>query len=167
MEKLLAYLNSLPPDERDAFAKRCETTVGYLRKASSVNQKMGEGLCLRISAESGGAVKPSDLRPDVDWEYMSAALSSIAPPAVEPVAMKTPESAPVDAPEEDQAVIVAVLVAAPKVESAQQPDHRTIPTRRTEIPSHYEHSDIDRRDEEVHGRRVNNGDAVDVVVKGV
>lgn len=88
-------------------------------------------------------------------------------PVVESVAKKTAESAPVDASDEDQAVIVAVLIAAPKVENAQQSDHRAIPMRRTDIASPYDHSDIDRRDEEVHGRRANNGDTVDVVAKGV
>lgn len=119
--------------------------------------------CKSIQSFTGGAVTCQEMRPD-DWHKYWPELDSIAPPAVEAVAMKTPESAPVDATEEDQAVIVAVLVAAPKVESAQQPDHRTIPTRRTDTPSPYDHSDIDRRDEEgpTHlGRRASNGHAGD------
>lgn len=75
MDKLLAYLNGLNPEDREAFARRCETTVGYLRKACSVNQRLGDGLCLRIGAESAGAVRPEDLRPDIDWAYMRIALA--------------------------------------------------------------------------------------------
>lgn len=75
MEKLLAYLKSLSIEKREAFAVRSGTTLGYLRKAASVGQKFSEGLCLRISVESAGAVTPEDLRPDVDWEYLRAALA--------------------------------------------------------------------------------------------
>ena len=74
MEKLLAYINSLPIAEREPFADRCGTTVGYLRNACSLKKKMSEGLCLRIARESGNAVKPNDLRPDVDWDYFRLAL---------------------------------------------------------------------------------------------
>jgi DNA-binding transcriptional regulator YdaS (Cro superfamily) len=79
MDKLLAYLNSLPAAEREAFAGRCRTTVGYLRKAASVGQKISEGLCIRVGIESHGAVRPTDLRPDVDWDYLLAGLSSTIP----------------------------------------------------------------------------------------
>lgn len=70
MDKLLAYLNSLSPAEQSAFAQRCNTTVGYLRKAGSTRQRLGEGLCLRIGVESAGAVQPADLRGDVDWSRL-------------------------------------------------------------------------------------------------
>lgn len=167
MDKLLTYLKSLNPEARDEFAKRCGTTVGYLRKAISVNQRLGELLCLRIGLESAGAIKPEDMRPDLDWEYLRKALANTAHPTVEKVASHAPDNAKAAPVPEDKAVVVAVLIASPKVESTHQPDHRVIPMRRTEIPSPYDHSDIDRRDEEVHGRRANNGDAVDVVAKGV
>lgn len=86
MDKLRAYLNSLSPEDREAFAKRCGATVGYLRKAMSVGQQLGEGLCLRIGIESMGHVKPEDLRPDVDWQYMRTALANPAQAAIETVA---------------------------------------------------------------------------------
>jgi DNA-binding transcriptional regulator YdaS (Cro superfamily) len=75
MDKLLVYINSLPLMERELFAARCETTVGYLRKACSIKQKLSESICLRIAAESDGTVTPSDLRPDVDWSRMRIALN--------------------------------------------------------------------------------------------
>lgn len=76
MDKLLSYLNSLTPEAQGDFAARCMTTVGYLRKAASTRQKLGDGLCLRIGAESAGAVRPEDLRPDIDWKYLRQALAS-------------------------------------------------------------------------------------------
>jgi DNA-binding transcriptional regulator YdaS (Cro superfamily) len=85
MDKLIAYLNNLPPDEREAFAKRCGTTIGYLRKAASISQQLSEGLCLRIGAESSGNVPLEHLRPDVDWQYMRAALANTAPQAIEAI----------------------------------------------------------------------------------
>lgn len=70
MDKLKTYVNSLPPSEQEAFATRCRTTIGYLRKAMSIGQKLGESLCINIERESGGAVPCEDLRPDVDWAYL-------------------------------------------------------------------------------------------------
>ena len=75
MDKLLAYLNGLPPEDQKAFAARCNTTVGYLRKACSVGQQLGDMLCLRIGIESAGAIQPEDLAPGVDWHYLRAALN--------------------------------------------------------------------------------------------
>lgn len=69
MDKLLAYLNSLSKDDQDAFAKRCGTSVGYLRKACSINQRLGAELCSAIERESGGAVTRKHLRP-IDWKLV-------------------------------------------------------------------------------------------------
>ena len=75
MDKLLTYLNSLDPEQQSQFAARCGTTVGYLRKACSAGQRLSEGLCLRIGAESANTVSPEDLRADVDWPYLRKALA--------------------------------------------------------------------------------------------
>lgn len=77
MDTLRQYLNSLPPDKQVAFASACETTVGYLRKAISIKQQLGESLVINIDRESGGVVSCEDLRPDVDWAYLRN--SSAAP----------------------------------------------------------------------------------------
>lgn len=69
-DKLLAYLNALTPSDRDAFAARRRSTVGYLRKACSTKQQLSEGLCMRLAGESQGALRPEDLRPDLDWDYL-------------------------------------------------------------------------------------------------
>ncbi len=70
MEKLLNYLNSLPSDEQKTFCLQCGTTVGYLRKAVSLGQKIGESLCINIERESQRKVVCEDLRPDVDWAFV-------------------------------------------------------------------------------------------------
>lgn len=70
MDTLLAYLNSLDASAREAFAARCGTSIGYLRKAISIGQRIGEGLCIEIDRESAGAVTCEVLRPDVDWAYL-------------------------------------------------------------------------------------------------
>ena len=70
MEKLLAYLNNLPKAARSDYVSRCHTSEGYLRKAISKGQRLGEGLCISLDRESAGAVRCEDLRPDVDWAYL-------------------------------------------------------------------------------------------------
>lgn len=70
MDSLIAYLNSLKPPEQAAFAERCGTSVGYLRKAASTGQKLREGLCINLERESSRAVTCEQLRDDVDWGYL-------------------------------------------------------------------------------------------------
>lgn len=70
MDTLKTYLNSLAPPEQQGFASRCGTSLGYLRKAISTGQRIGESLCINIERESAGAVTCEELRPDVDWAYL-------------------------------------------------------------------------------------------------
>ena len=70
MDRLRAYLNSLAADAQRDFAARCGTTLGYLRKAISAGQQLGESLCINIDCESGGVVCCEDLRPDVNWAHL-------------------------------------------------------------------------------------------------
>lgn len=70
MSPLLTYLNSLPPPDQVAYATRCRTTVGYLRKAISTGQKISAETCIHLERESDGAVVCEALRPDVDWVYI-------------------------------------------------------------------------------------------------
>ncbi|CAL8476436.1 transcriptional regulator [Caballeronia sp. S22] len=67
MDKLRTYLNSKTPEKQDEFARRCGTTLGYLRKAISAEQQFDVQLCINIEVESGGAVRCEDLRPRVTW----------------------------------------------------------------------------------------------------
>lgn len=77
MEALRRYLNSLPLPEQEAYARRCGTTIGYLRKAISTKAKLGDGLVVELDRESGGAVRCEDLRPDIDWAYVRASAHRV------------------------------------------------------------------------------------------
>lgn len=70
MKNLLSYLNGLPTQEQQDFARRAGTSIGYLRKAISKGQRLGEGLVINLERESGAAVRCEDMRPDVDWAYL-------------------------------------------------------------------------------------------------
>lgn len=73
MEALREYLNSLSTDEQAAFVQRCGTSLSYLRKAISIEQKLRVPLAIDIERESGGAVRCEQLRPDVDWTQLRSA----------------------------------------------------------------------------------------------
>lgn len=64
------YLKAMPASERASFATRCGTTIGYLNKALSIGQKLGESLCINIERESNGVILCESLRDDVDWAYL-------------------------------------------------------------------------------------------------
>ncbi len=70
MDPLLAFLKTLPKPRQKMFAVRCGTSIGYLRKAISIGQRLGESLCINIERESRGKVTCESLRPDVDWAYL-------------------------------------------------------------------------------------------------
>lgn len=72
MNPLLNYLNALPVPDQIAYAVRCGTTVGYLRKAISKGQKLGESLVINLERESGSKVRCEEIRSDVDWAYLRA-----------------------------------------------------------------------------------------------
>lgn len=88
MDKLRAYLNSLPVAEQTSFATRCGTTIGYLRKAIAVRSQIGINLCIAIERESDSAVRCEDLRPDIDWSYLrgTAPTPALSPDATAKVA---------------------------------------------------------------------------------
>jgi len=66
MEKLLKYINNLSEPDRVKFAKKCHTTVGYLKKAVSTKQFLGAQTCVLIEKHTSGAVTRKELRPQ-DW----------------------------------------------------------------------------------------------------
>ena len=72
MKTLRTYLNGLPRPEQVAFAKRCGTTIGYMRKAISTGQLFRAGVTLAIDRESGGVVRCESIRPDIDWAYVAS-----------------------------------------------------------------------------------------------
>lgn len=66
MDKLLNYINSLAGPDKEAFASKCETSVGYLRKAISKGSLLSPALCVLIEKNSNLKVTRIDLHPD-DW----------------------------------------------------------------------------------------------------
>lgn len=70
MEALRKYLNDLTPEAQENFAVRCGTSIGYLRKAISAEQKIGEKIVIAIERESAGTVRVESVRPDVDWAFL-------------------------------------------------------------------------------------------------
>lgn len=70
MKRLLDYLNDLPVPEQQAFAQRCGTSVGYLRKAVSAGARLDGRTCILIERESDRKVRCEDLRPDIEWSYL-------------------------------------------------------------------------------------------------
>ena len=66
MEKLKLYLKSLSAEEKEAFEKRSNTTINYLRKAISSKSLLGEQTCVAIEEASNKFISRKDLRPN-DW----------------------------------------------------------------------------------------------------
>lgn len=60
------WLSMKPGAEREDFARRCGTSVGYLNLVASGNATAGEGLAINIERESK-VCRVEDIRPDVDW----------------------------------------------------------------------------------------------------
>ena len=77
METLRAYLATLTPDDQAAYAKRCGTSIGYLRKALSTKPNIDGALVRKLDSESGGAVKRGDLRPDI-WPELAEKKKPVA-----------------------------------------------------------------------------------------
>lgn len=64
MNELKIYLNSLTMKEQVDFARRCDTSVGYLRKAISKNSRLGTEICVAIERETNGLVTRKHLIED-------------------------------------------------------------------------------------------------------
>lgn len=68
MHPLLAFLKTKGRAEQVAFAERCGTTIGYLRKAISVGQQIKPATCALIERWSAGSVAVEDISlPDTHW----------------------------------------------------------------------------------------------------
>lgn len=65
MQTLRSYLKSLNPDQQDAYARRCGTSLGYLRKALSKGQRFDGALARLLWDHSHGQVSRHELRPDI------------------------------------------------------------------------------------------------------
>jgi hypothetical protein len=86
METLRAYLKTLTPDEQAAFAKRCGTSIGYLRKALSTGPKLDGALVRKLSeasaeAQKGRLITCVSARHSARTRPHTAAPSSRSPPS--------------------------------------------------------------------------------------
>jgi DNA-binding transcriptional regulator YdaS (Cro superfamily) len=77
MDNFHTYFKAMSKDERKAFADLVGTSVAYLWQIIYGQRRCKEGLAIEISKASDGAVPLSDLRPDVDWDYVRRAAESI------------------------------------------------------------------------------------------
>lgn len=68
---LRAYLRAMSPEDQEAWALKCGTTINYLRKAMSKRSKMDVKLVEQLVVNSGFTVPPRELRPDVEWEVFA------------------------------------------------------------------------------------------------
>lgn len=64
--------------DQAAFASKCKTSLGYLRKAISTKQKLGVELVVRLHKNSSGRVPATSIRPDVDWSEFNTILHPIS-----------------------------------------------------------------------------------------
>lgn len=71
MDNFIKYFNSMTADERESFARKCGTSVGYIRKIISLRGKsfFGPKMCLKFKRASGGLIDPRELRPHDYHEY--------------------------------------------------------------------------------------------------
>jgi DNA-binding transcriptional regulator YdaS (Cro superfamily) len=77
--ELKDYLADLPTTEaKELFARRCGTTLPYLRLVAGGHKEGGEALAINIDRETGGRVPCERIRPDVDFAY----LRGTAPPEI-------------------------------------------------------------------------------------
>lgn len=73
MKKLLDYLNGRPVAAQEDFAKRCATTVGYLRQIAYGHRECQAALAINIERESAREITCEELCPiGVDWSYIRA-----------------------------------------------------------------------------------------------
>lgn len=73
---LKTYLNSLDKEEQEAFAKKCETSIGHLRNCAYGARTVSAELAVAIEQNSKRAVTRQDLFPDTfrkTWPELAAA----------------------------------------------------------------------------------------------
>lgn len=67
---LLDFINDQAPDNQVDFARRCGTTIGYMRLIAYGKRRCGESLAINIDRETGGTISMQTLRPDVEWGHV-------------------------------------------------------------------------------------------------
>ena len=70
MQSLILYLNQLPLERQAALCARCGTTIGYIRKLTSIAGQLNADVAINFERETGGSVRCETLRPSADWAYV-------------------------------------------------------------------------------------------------
>jgi DNA-binding transcriptional regulator YdaS (Cro superfamily) len=70
MTTLLEYLKSLSPDERQAFAVRASTSVGYLNQVAHGYKRIGAEFALALEVASDDVLRAEELCPDFPWDTL-------------------------------------------------------------------------------------------------
>lgn len=76
LTKFHVYLLSLDKAERQAFADRCNSTVGHLMQIAYGNRIPRSVLTIAIERESKGVIRCEDVNPDADWSYLRKGIAA-------------------------------------------------------------------------------------------
>lgn len=87
---------ALPIPEREAFAKRCETTKGHLTNVAYGQKPCREKLAIAIDRESLGVVPCESLCPGVDWAYLRGTARAMPEPDSEADCPDAPQCGAID-----------------------------------------------------------------------
>jgi DNA-binding transcriptional regulator YdaS (Cro superfamily) len=75
MDELREYIKSLNAEQRVAFSEAIGASIGHLRKAISLRQKLSPAVVVEIERASSGRITCEQLRPDVNWGYLRSSRS--------------------------------------------------------------------------------------------
>ncbi|MEW6563807.1 MAG: hypothetical protein AB1400_11435 [Pseudomonadota bacterium] len=67
-QQFRTYLRSLTPTQREAYAARCRTTVGYLYQIAGGHSRASGPLARVLAEQSGHCVDPRSIRADIFGE---------------------------------------------------------------------------------------------------
>ncbi len=67
---LRSFFLGLDKDEREKFAKKCNTTTGFITQIYLGNSPCRETLAIEIDKNSNGLVRCDDLCPQTDFNYL-------------------------------------------------------------------------------------------------
>lgn len=70
--KLIDYLNAIPVEARDPFAKRVGTSFDYLRQIGYGNRPCPEKIAINLERESNRILLCEELCPEADWAFIRA-----------------------------------------------------------------------------------------------
>lgn len=70
--KLIDYLNAIPVEARDSFAKRCGTSFDYLRQIGYGNRPCPDKIAINLERESNRILVCEELCPETDWAFVRA-----------------------------------------------------------------------------------------------